>query len=314
MLLPGLLALSLVTLVREFRGRAVLAGAVALTAVAPAVGVYESMDRGPLLPFAARGGADAAGRGGVAALPGARRAGHRPGAGAGRGGLAVHPLVDVVRRDPVRRAAAGAALAVRAGAGSAATCWRCCRSRWCRCWSRGCSCSARSGWPAATCRTAAGRVGYRASRRWARCWASSTTKPHPQIWLSVALFLGFVFFARGGRAALDRRDRAVITGLAYMAVASSNKPLVMACPGRGGTTRTGSSRWRRSRCACWPAHGLASTQAWLRDRLPSRGAGRGDRRWWCCWGFVVLTNGLYFRSNSARVYPGYQAADPSTLP
>ncbi|WP_177328744.1 hypothetical protein [Amycolatopsis australiensis] len=40
------------TLGREFRGRAVLAGAVALTAVAPVMGVYESMDRGPLLPFA----------------------------------------------------------------------------------------------------------------------------------------------------------------------------------------------------------------------------------------------------------------------
>jgi hypothetical protein len=52
LLLPGFLALSLVTLVRTVRGRAVLAGAVALTAVAPVMGVYESMDRGPLLPFA----------------------------------------------------------------------------------------------------------------------------------------------------------------------------------------------------------------------------------------------------------------------
>lgn len=50
-LLPGLLALSLVTVVREFRGRAVLAGAVALVSAAPVTLLYASMNRGPLLPF-----------------------------------------------------------------------------------------------------------------------------------------------------------------------------------------------------------------------------------------------------------------------
>lgn len=50
-LLPGLLALSLVTVVREFRGRAVLAGSVALASVAPVTLLYASMSRGPLLPF-----------------------------------------------------------------------------------------------------------------------------------------------------------------------------------------------------------------------------------------------------------------------
>lgn len=49
-LLPGLLALSLVTLVRQFRGRAVFAGAVAVLAVVPATLLYGLMI-GPLLPF-----------------------------------------------------------------------------------------------------------------------------------------------------------------------------------------------------------------------------------------------------------------------
>lgn len=49
-LLPGLLALSLVTLVRQFRGRAVFAGAVAVLAVVPATLLYALMI-GPLLPF-----------------------------------------------------------------------------------------------------------------------------------------------------------------------------------------------------------------------------------------------------------------------
>ncbi|QWF80212.1 DUF6541 family protein [Amycolatopsis sp. CA-230715] len=51
MLLPGLLALSMVVLVRYFRGRAVLAGATALVCVAPVTLFYESLDHGPLLPF-----------------------------------------------------------------------------------------------------------------------------------------------------------------------------------------------------------------------------------------------------------------------
>src|SRR5690606_430108 len=49
-LTPGLLALSLVTMVRVFRGRAVFAGAVAVLAVVPATLLY-AMLAGPLLPF-----------------------------------------------------------------------------------------------------------------------------------------------------------------------------------------------------------------------------------------------------------------------
>lgn len=49
-LTPGLLALSLVTMVRVFRGRAVFAGGVAVLAVVPATLLY-AMLAGPLLPF-----------------------------------------------------------------------------------------------------------------------------------------------------------------------------------------------------------------------------------------------------------------------
>lgn len=48
---PGLLAVSLVAMVRRFGGRPVLAGASALTAVA-VTSLYDSLWRGPLLPFA----------------------------------------------------------------------------------------------------------------------------------------------------------------------------------------------------------------------------------------------------------------------
>lgn len=48
---PGILALSLVTLVRSFGGRVTTACYTALIAVAGTAGVYENMFRGPLLPY-----------------------------------------------------------------------------------------------------------------------------------------------------------------------------------------------------------------------------------------------------------------------
>ncbi|TCP57029.1 hypothetical protein EV191_101981 [Tamaricihabitans halophyticus] len=50
-LIPGLLGLSLVVLVRQFRGRLALACITPLIAVAATSATYESMYRGPLLPF-----------------------------------------------------------------------------------------------------------------------------------------------------------------------------------------------------------------------------------------------------------------------
>ena len=50
-LMPGLTALSLVAVVRAFRGRAVVAGFTALVAVAATSVAYDNFWRGPLLPF-----------------------------------------------------------------------------------------------------------------------------------------------------------------------------------------------------------------------------------------------------------------------
>ncbi|WP_196776820.1 DUF6541 family protein [Haloechinothrix halophila] len=50
-LLPGLLALALVAMIRQFRGRAVFAGFTALLVIAPVTLLYASLERGPLLTF-----------------------------------------------------------------------------------------------------------------------------------------------------------------------------------------------------------------------------------------------------------------------
>jgi hypothetical protein len=52
LLIPGILALSLVALVRVMRGRAVLAGYTALLAVAATPATYDLIWRGPILPYA----------------------------------------------------------------------------------------------------------------------------------------------------------------------------------------------------------------------------------------------------------------------
>jgi hypothetical protein len=156
---------------------------------------------------------------------------------------------------------------------------------------------------------------------WPSEWRASTAlgallsfqhfEAHPQVWLSVALFLGIVFFTRAGALRWIGLTAAV-TGLAYMVVASSNAPWVMAL-----SRPWWDDPYRFFSMAAIPlcvlaAHGLASTQAWLRERLPERVPAVAVAVV-VLLGFVVLSNGLYFRSNGARVYTGYQAADPSQL-
>ena len=307
-LLPGLLALSLVTLVREFRGRAVLAGAVALTAVAPVMGVYESMDRGPLLPFAL--------------------------------GVTLTPLAAVALRRYLERVAPDTGLVLVLAAvgllcvhsstlfGGILFAGPLLVQRWLESWRRigrdllalspiavvsllvawlqlfGALGLAEStlpyyGWPSE----------YRATTALGALLGFQHFEPHPQVWLSVALFLGIVFFARAGALRWIGLTAAV-TGLAYMAVASSNAPIVMAL-----SRPWWDDPYRFFSMAAIPltvlaAHGLASTQAWLRDRLRVPAAAVAAV---VLVGFVVLSNGLYVRSNGDRVYTGYQAADPSTL-
>ncbi|WP_158641276.1 DUF6541 family protein [Amycolatopsis eburnea] len=309
-LLPGLLALSLVTLVREFRGRAVLAGAVALTAVAPVMGVYESMDRGPLLPFAL----------GVALTP--------------LGAVALHRYLERAAPDTgfVLVLAAVGLLCVHSSTlfGGILFAGPVLVQRWLTAWRRigrdllallpialvslvvawlqlsgalGLANGAVPyyGWPSE----------YRATTALGALLGFQHFEPHPQIWLSVALFLGIVFFARAGALRWIGLTAAV-TGLAYIAVASSNAPLVMAL-----SRPWWDDPYRFFSMAAIPlsvlaAHGLASTQAWLRDRLPARIPAVATAVV-VLLGFALLSNGLYVRSNAARVYTGYQAADPAKL-
>ncbi|RSM38564.1 hypothetical protein DMA12_32280 [Amycolatopsis balhimycina DSM 5908] len=311
-LLPGLLALSLVTLVREFRGRAVLAGAVALTAVAPVMGVYESMDRGPLLPFAL----------GVTLTPPAA--------------VALRRYLERVAPDTglVLVLAAVGLLCIHSSTlfGGILFAGPLLVQRWLESWRRigrdllalapiavvsllvawlqlfgalGLAESALPyyGWPSE----------YRATTALGALLGFQHFEPHPQVWLSVALFLGIVFFTRAGALRWIGLTAAV-TGLAYLAVASSNASIVMAL-----SRPWWDDPYRFFSMAAIPltvlaAHGLASTQAWLRDRLGHRlRVPAVAVAVVVLAGFVVLSNGLYVRSNGDRVYTGYQAADPSTL-
>jgi hypothetical protein len=310
LLLPGLLALSLVTLVREFRGRAVLAGAVALTAVAPVVGVYESMDRGPLLPFAL--------------------------------GVALTPLAAVALRRYLERVAPDTGFVLLLAAvgllcihsstlfGGILFAGPLLVQRWLSGWRRIgrdllallpiAVVSLLVAWLQlfGALGLATGDIPYFG---WPSEWRASTAlgallgfqhfEAHPQVWLSVALFLGIVFFARAGALRWIGLT-AGVTGLAYMAVASSNASIIMAL-----SRPWWDDPYRFFAMAAIPlcvlaAHGLASTQEWLRDHLPARVPAVAVAVV-VLLGFVALSNGLYFRSNGARVYTGYQAADPSKL-
>ena len=308
-LLPGLLALSLVTLVREFRGRAVFAGAVALTAVAPVMSVYESMNRGPLLPFLL--------------------------------GLALTPLAAVALRRYLERPAPDTGFVLLLGAvgllcihsstlfGGVLFAGPLLVQCWLTSWRRigrdllALLPIAMAGVLVAWLQLfgalglATGAIPYYS---WPSEWRASTAlgallgfqhyEPHPQVWLSVALFLGMVFFARAGALRWIGLT-AALTGLAYMAVASSDSAWVHAL-----SRPWWDDPYRFFSMAAVPlsvlaAHGLASTHAWLRDRLPRIPAVAIAVV--VLLGFVVLSHGLYARSNGARVASGYRADNPLTL-
>ncbi|QFU85463.1 hypothetical protein YIM_01150 [Amycolatopsis sp. YIM 10] len=308
LLLPGLLSLSLVAVVREFRGRAVMAGAVALVAIAPTAVMYQSMSRGPLLPFLL----------GLALTPLGTVALHRylvrPAMDTGLvfvlaavGLLTVHsstlfagivfalPMIAqrwlsgrqwrVVGRDLLALLPIGVASMVVAAmqlfgaiglASGDVPYW---------------------GWPSqGTTGSALGTL-----------LSFQHDMPRPQIWLAAALFLGFVFFRKlnglrwiGGTA--------LVSGLLYVAVSSSNHPLVMAI-----SRPWWDDPYRFVSMAMVPlvviaGHGLAELATWLKD---------GISRWRSApWlapvtavvvlaGFVGITNGLYTGANTGWVTPGY---------
>ncbi|MGW4482827.1 DUF6541 family protein [Amycolatopsis sp. NPDC004368] len=309
-LLPGLLALSMVVLVREFRGRAVLAGAVALVSVAPVMGLYESMSRGPLYPFLL--------------------------------GLALTPLAAVVLKRYLDRVApdtgfllvvcAVGLLCIHSSTLFGAVLfagplllqrWVAPGARWRR-FGRDLLAllpiavvSVLVAWLQlfGALGLAAGDLPYLG---WPSEWRASTAigallgfqhwEPHPQIWLSAALLLGFIFFRRLG----DLRwigVTALICGLAYAAVSSSNSPLVMAF-----ARPWWDDPYRFISMAIVPlafigGHGIASLQAWISEHLPPR-VPAVILAVLVLLGFTGLTKGLYAESNGDRLAPGYRSANP----
>ncbi|WP_158888536.1 DUF6541 family protein [Amycolatopsis anabasis] len=326
-LLPGLLALSLVAVVREFRGRAVLAGAAALVAVAPATALYESMDRGPLLPFLL----------GLAFTPLGAVALHRyltrPAADTGFvfvvaavGLLTVHSstlfagilfaLPMLIQRwlnaaTPKRRTIGRDLLALLPMAVASVL------VAWLQLFG--------------ALGLASGNVPYwgwppegKASTALGSLLLFQHFEANPQVWLAAALFLGLVFFARlnglrwiGGTA--------LVVGIFYIAVSSATDSELVKALSRPWWD----DPFRFISMAAVPlcliaAHGLAETQSWLRDRiealpkLPPRVKGAP---WLAAGlaavvlvGFAGVSKGLYTRSNTALVAPGYTRPDKHDMP
>ncbi|GAB3499631.1 DUF6541 family protein [Amycolatopsis cihanbeyliensis] len=312
MLLPGLLALSLVALVHTFRGRAVLAGAAALVAVAPLAGFYESMNRGPLLPFLL----------GWVLTPLAAVALHRyllrpaPDTGfvfvaAVAGLFTVHssalfgavlfaaPLIGqrwvaarghrgrTVRADLLALVAAGLAVVLVVsqqllGAIGLAT----------------------SDIP---------YYGWGSTRPVNQAVGTLLTFQHqsaaPQVWLALALLLGLLFLPRlNGLRWIA--GTALLSGVLYVAVSTSDHPLVMTI-----ARPWWDDPYRFVAMAILPllliaAHGLAEVQATVARRL--RGLPVPGGTWQAAGfgavlllGFGTVTGGLYTGSNARAITSGY---------
>ncbi|WP_232376480.1 DUF6541 family protein [Amycolatopsis aidingensis] len=312
MLLPGLLALSLVTLVHAFRGRAVLAGAAALVAVAPLMGFYESMNRGPLLPFLL----------GSVLTPLAAVAVHRyllrpaPDTGfvlvaAVAGLFTVHssalfgailfaaPLV--VQRWVLARGDRGRVVRADLLALSAAA--------------------------LATVPVVAmqlfGAVGLATGDIPYYGWDSSRPvnqavgtlltfqhqSAHPQVWLALALLLGLLFLRRLGGLRWVAVT-ALLSGTLYVAVSTSDHPVVLTI-----ARPWWDDPYRFVAMAALPllllaAHGLAETQATLASllrglRMPGRTVRAGALGAVLLLGFGLVTGGFYTASNARAITSGY---------
>ncbi|MPY96792.1 MAG: hypothetical protein GEU97_02130 [Actinophytocola sp.] len=307
-LLPGLLALTAVALLRQYRSRAVFAGFTALLAIAPVTLLYASLERGPLLTFLE----------GLVLLP------------AG---------VAVLRQLLTHRDVASAALAVLAlvgllaihpstlftglvfGIPLLAQHWLAARSR------IGGDLLALGGVIAATALLAAPHLigaATRPSPGGLITWPAELDiqsavgallvfqhdQPLPQLWLGAALGLGLVFVRRLGELRWLAAT-ALLTSVAWVVVATSDAPIVTTL-----SQPLWNDPWRFMALAALPltmlaAHGLAETQS-VAARLAA-----GVPRTWVAGGVAVVVlagfagvTGLFYTApNTAVVHKGFDMAD-----
>ncbi|MGW4396083.1 DUF6541 family protein [Amycolatopsis nivea] len=307
-LLPGLLALSLAVLVRAYRGRAVLAGAVALASAAPVTGLYESMNRGPLYPFLL--------------------------------GMALTPLAAVVLRRYLDRVAPDTGFVLMIAAvgllcihsstlfGAILFAGPLLVQRWIERW-RSIGKDLLALLPIAVLAMLVawlqlfGALGLANSSTveylgWPIEWRATTAlgallgfqhfEPNPQLLLSVALLVGFIFFRRLGALRWIGLT-ALVTGVFYLAVASSDAPLIMAL-----ARPWWDDPYRFITMATVPlsfiaGHGIAALHEWLKERLPAR-VPPAALAAVVLIAFVGATKGLYTRTNSDVVAKGYHPSDP----
>ncbi|OZM73437.1 hypothetical protein CFN78_10170 [Amycolatopsis antarctica] len=317
LLIPGMLALSFAGLVRQFRGRAVLAGASAILAVVPTAALYESMDRGPLLPFLV----------GLALTPlGAvalQRYLARPALDSGLvfvlaavGLLTVHsstlfagilfalPMLAqrwIVARGHRLRTMGRDGLALLAAAVASVLV----------AWSQlfGALGLAGGDIPYLGWDSEAGLPGAIGN-----LLTFQHAVPTPQLATMAALVLGIAFVRRLG-ALRWVAATAVLCGTLYVAVATSDSAFVMAL-----SRPWWDDPFRFVAMATVPlcllaAHGLAESQAWARDRLALARPFAGGRiprapvaaalAVVVLGGYAVASNGLYTRTNAKTVYDGY---------
>ncbi|WP_342663921.1 DUF6541 family protein [Amycolatopsis benzoatilytica] len=310
MLLPGLLALSFIALVREFRGRAVLAGSVALASAAPVISTYESMNRGPLYPFLL--------------------------------GLTLTPLAAVALRRYLERVAPDTGFVLVAVAvgllcihsstlfGSILFAGPALLPRWVRQWR---TIGRDLGWLALVGVISVlvaglqlvGAIGlangplpylgwpveWRATAALGALLGFQHLEAHPQIWLSIFLGIGLAGFRRLGPLRWIGLT-ALVTGLFYIAVSSTNSEWIKAL-----ARPWWDDPYRFMSMAALPlsfivGNGIASLYDWLRERLPARVPAMALSGV-VLLGFVVITNGLYWQTNGDKVAGGYRNENPEKL-
>lgn len=294
-LLPGLLALSLVVLVRRFHGRAVLAGALALVCVAPVTLLYESLG-GPLLPFLL--GLALTPLGTVALREYLRRPALDTGfllAAVAIGLLTIHsstlfggmlfalPLLvnrdlgrNLVRLLPIAAVSLVAAWLQLFGAIGLAS-----------------GSLPYLGWPTETTTNKAVGILLTFQR----------SEPHAQLWLAAALLVGLIAWRRLGQLRWIAAS-ALLLGMFAVAVLSSGDPLVKALSRPWWNDPTRTLALAAIPLSVLAAHGLAEVQRWVRERFTLTWLAPATAAIMLA-GFFVASNQLYTAANAAVIQPWY---------